>query len=97
MSTEPSIDHSDADQNADTMRDALRDDVAAWSASRNKSATVAADEFPVTVTKPAAAPRKAKAAAPKPVVPIEKKPFRMSYDGTTTSDHIQYMIDHGAR
>lgn len=97
MSTEPTGDRSETDQNAESMRDTLRDDVAAWSASRNKSAATAAEEFPVTVTKPPPAPRKSKAAAPKPVVPIEKKPFRMSYDGTTTSDHIQYMIDHGAR
>lgn len=52
---------------------------------------------PVPVRKASPAPRKAKGAVPPPIVPIEKKPFRMSYDGTTTSDHIQYMIDHGAR
>lgn len=97
MSTEPASDHPETDQNAESMRDTLRDDVAAWSASRNKSAATAADEFPVAITKPAPGPRKSKTAAPKPVAPVEKKPFRMSYDGTTTSDHIQYMIDHGAR
>ena len=57
----------------------------------------ATGETPVAIRKPTPAPRKSKAAVPPPIVAIEKKPFRMSYDGTTTSDHIQYMIDHGAR
>jgi hypothetical protein len=65
--------------------------------SSRKPASHATEELPIPVKKATAAPRKAKAAVPNPVVPVEKKPFRMSYDGTTTSDHIQYMIDHGAR
>lgn len=46
-------------------------------------------------------PTHRKAATPKAVVPpvvaIVKKPFSMSYDGTTTAEHVQYMIDRGAR
>ena len=97
MSAEPTGEHTETGQNTETMQKALNDDAAAWTASRDKSAATSADAFPVTIVKPAPAPRKSKAAAPKPVVPVEKKPFRMSYDGTTTSEHIQYMIDHGAR
>jgi hypothetical protein len=55
------------------------------------------DHVPMPVAKQVAATRKSKATPPPPAVPAEKKPFRMSYDGTTTTEHIQYMIDHGAR
>ena len=59
--------------------------------------SVESNNLPVPTVKPAAASRKPKAAPPAQVAPAAKKPFRMSYDGTTTNDHIQYMIDHGAR
>jgi hypothetical protein len=50
-----------------------------------------------TAGKTASTSRKHAAAAPKPIVPVVKKPFSMSYDGTTTKEHVQYMIDRGAR
>lgn len=50
-----------------------------------------------TAGKSTSTSKKNAAAVPKPVVPIVKKPFSMSYDGTTTKEHVQYMIDRGAR
>ena len=64
---------------------------------RNQSMSAESDNVPIQATKPAPTSRKSKAVLPPPIVPVEKKPFRMSYDGTTTTEHIQYMIDHGAR
>ena len=54
--------------------------------------------IPRDVGKPVPTPRKkAATAVPKPVVPAAKVPFRMSYDGTTTAEHVKYMIARGAR
>jgi hypothetical protein len=95
---EPDI---EGDRQADAMKDQLRKDVASWSASR-------AGETPDAVVRPPArqapppAPRAARQktkpaeAAATPTV-VEKKPFKMSYDGTTDKDYIAQRIKLGAR
>lgn len=100
MSVVPTQEPTGADDNDNdnAMKAALQSDAAAWSAARNETTAVAVAEFSVPVTKrptPARKPRTAVAAA-KPVV-VVKKPFSMAYDGVSTAEHIQYMIDHGAR
>lgn len=48
----------------------------------------------VAIVKPAAPRAKPKAPA---LVPVEKKPFRMSYSGTTDRDYIAHRLNLGAR
>jgi hypothetical protein len=89
----------ESDQQADAMKDQLRKDVASWSAARSGSAGETPGMASRTV-KPAAprAPRqKAKPPAVTVTVPAEKKPFKMSYDGTTDRDYIAQRIKLGAR
>jgi hypothetical protein len=92
----------DADRQTDAMKDQLRKDVASWTASRSgETADLARAAVPVP--RPQAAPaaratrqraRPVEAAAP---VVVEKKPFKMSYDGTTDKDYIAQRIKLGAR
>jgi hypothetical protein len=93
----------DIDRQQDAMKDQLRKDVASWSASRSNEASGMATRVP-SAAKPSApapaarAPRqKAKAVAVAEPVPAEKKPFKMSYDGTTDRDYIATRIKLGAR
>ncbi len=93
----------DSDRQADAMKAELRKDVALWSKTRGETSqqliaapsTAPARQPP---SRPVARPGKSKAsaAAVKPA-PTGTKPFRMSYDGGSTADYIQYMIDRGAR
>ena len=90
---------TETDIEADAMKDRLRKDVASWSAARGKEA---AETFAAPAAKPAAAPVKrvsrAKAAVVEvPAGPVVKKPFKMSYDGTTDRDYIAHRINLGAR
>ena len=109
MSIAPGNDDVDLDREAgkqaDAMKDRLRKDVASWSAAR--SATSSRDAAETTLP-PAAQPRvvqaaarakRAKPAAPDAAKPADaaKKPFRMSYDGTTDKDYIAQRIKLGAR
>jgi hypothetical protein len=107
MSTAPYSQDGDlehgADRQADAMKAQLREDVASWSKARNETSqqlvvepTAPAARHPPLLS--AAKPKKSKraASAVKPV-PLGTQPFRMSYDGGTTADYIQYMIDRGAR
>jgi len=93
----------DADRQADAMKAQLRKDVASWSAARSENSGRNAAEAAVPVAKqaaprPAAQARKSKAApAEVKTAGADKKPFSMSYDGVTTSEHIDYMITRGAR
>lgn len=85
---------------AEAMKARLRKDVASWSAERNET-SVAEIKEPLATQPPPRPTRKAKKANPtapgiKPAV-TGKKPFSMSYGGTTTAEHIQYMIARGAR
>ena len=83
---------------ADAMKDQLRKDVASWSAARSGDSSGIATEPPAARPTPARAPRqKAKVAAVAVAVPAEKKPFKMSYDGTTDRDYIAQRIKLGAR
>jgi hypothetical protein len=84
---------------SDSMKDQLRKDVASWREGRADGSSRHATELSVAIAKPAAAPR-AKRAKPvgTAIVPdAKKKPFGMSYDGSTNADYINYMISRGAR
>lgn len=94
----------DADRQADAMKTQLRKDVASWSKARSDtsqqdvaepSAPTARQPSPQPIAKPRAKTKRAASA----VQPVRSaaQPFRMSYDGGTTADYIQYMIDRGAR
>jgi hypothetical protein len=92
----------DTERQADAMKDQLRKDVASWAASRSGEtadpAKAAAPPARQTAT-PAPRPPRQKAAPAEPTAPIaaEKKPFKMSYDGTTDKDYIAQRSKLGAR
>lgn len=95
-------DHED-DRQADAMKDQLRKDVASWSAARNEDQADPNARLNAKVVKRAtpSTPRPSRAKA-KPVeaaalAPAVKKPFKMSYDGTTDRDYIAHRINLGAR
>jgi hypothetical protein len=92
----------EADRQADAMKAQLRKDVHSWSKARSEASPGRiAESVPVTrkassqqaaTTKKPSAPRQtAKSAG------TRSKPFSMSYDGKSTEEYIQYMIDRGAR
>jgi hypothetical protein len=92
----------DADRQADAMKDQLRKDVASWSASRSGETaeqvkTVASGTRQQAAPTARATRQKARPAEPVAPVAAEKKPFRMSYDGTTDKDYIAQRIKLGAR
>jgi hypothetical protein len=94
----------EADRQADAMKDQLRKDVASWSAARTGDAPgLATRAAPPTVKQAASAPaaratrQKAKPAEVAKSASTEKKPFKMSYDGTTDRDYIAQRIKLGAR
>jgi hypothetical protein len=92
----------DADRQADAMKDQLRKDVASWSASRSgETADLAKSVVPPTRQQAAPSARvprqRARPAEPAAPVVAEKKPFKMSYDGTTDKDYIAQRIKLGAR
>ncbi|MGA3002968.1 MAG: hypothetical protein ABSE20_14725 [Acetobacteraceae bacterium] len=92
----------DADRQADAMKDQLRKDVASWTASRSgETADLANAAVPVTRQQaaPAARATRQKVRPAKSATPVvaEKKPFKMSYDGTTDKDYIAQRIKLGAR
>jgi len=96
---EPGEPDTETDRQQDAMKDQLRKDVASWSAARSNDASGMATRVP-SPAKPHAqrAPRqKAKAVVVAAPVPAEKKPFKMSYDGTTDRDYIAARIKLGAR
>lgn len=107
MSTTPTPDNDDtdetreADRQADAMKANLREDVASWSAARHEaSARQVAELVPAPVKPAAVRPSRAKPKVVAPVAqatPQPKKPFGMAYDGVTTAQHIQSMIDKGRR
>jgi hypothetical protein len=94
----------ESDRQSDAMKDQLRKDVASWSAARSgdtsalPSRTVASvAERPTSGPAPRATRQKAKPVEAAKSVSTEKKPFRMSYDGTTDRDYIAQRIKLGAR
>jgi hypothetical protein len=90
------------DSRSEAMKDQLRSDVSSWKAARteeqNRGVAIAVPVIKPAAHKPAARSRTAK---PAPAVAepaeIKKKPFGMSYDGTSQADYITYMISRGAR
>ncbi len=92
-----------ADETADAMKSQLAKDVASWREGRADGSTRGATELSVAVTRSIVPPTTAKMKRAKPVVveakPVssEKKPFGMSYDGTSRADYIKLMISRGAR
>jgi hypothetical protein len=92
-----------ADDAADAMKDQLRKDVASWREGRSEGSSRGATELSVAVARSIVPPTTARMKRAKPAVPevkpatTEKKPFGMSYDGTSRSDYIKLMISRGAR
>ena len=89
---------------ADAMKDQLRKDVASWREGRAEGSSRGATELSVAVTRSIVPPTTAKmkrakpaTAEAKPAGTTEKKPFGMSYDGTSRADYIKLMISRGAR
>ena len=91
---------TEADPQSDALKDQLRKDVASWREGRADGSTAREGELSVAIAKPAPAPRvrRAKPAAAAPeAATAKKKPFGMSYDGSSNADYINYMISRGAR
>jgi hypothetical protein len=92
-----------ADETADAMKSRLAKDVASWREGRADGSTRGATELSVAVTRSIVPPTTAKMKRAKPVAveakaaSTEKKPFGMSYDGTSRADYIKLMISRGAR
>jgi hypothetical protein len=89
------------EETADAMKSQLAKDVASWREGRADGSSRGATELSVAVTRSIVPPttakmKRAKPAAAKPVS-TEKKPFGMSYDGTSRADYIKLMISRGAR
>jgi hypothetical protein len=96
---ETALPENEAELLSDSMKDQLRKDVASWREGRADGSSRHATELSVAVAKPAPAPRakRAKPVAAIAVPDAKKKPFGMSYDGSTNADYINYMISRGAR
>jgi hypothetical protein len=95
-------DPTQVDDEADAMKDQLRKDVASWREDRSDGSARGA-ELSVAVTRSIVPPTTARMKRAKPATPevkptsTEKKPFGMSYDGTSRQDYIKLMISRGAR
>jgi hypothetical protein len=96
-------DATQVDDEADAMKDQLRKDVASWREGRADGSARGATELSVAVTRSIVPPTTARMKRAKTVTPevksatTEKKPFGMSYDGTSRQDYIKLMISRGAR
>jgi hypothetical protein len=93
-----------AEDAADAMKDQLRKDVASWREGRTDGSSRQATDLSVAVTRSIVPPTTAKMKRAKPVATdvkpaadSGKKPFGMSYDGTSRADYIKLMISRGAR
>ena len=88
---------------ADALKDQLRKDVASWREGRADGSSRQATELSVAVARAIVPPTtaKMKRAKPAPIEPAQaavgKKPFGMSYDGTSRAEYIKLMIARGAR
>jgi hypothetical protein len=95
--------HDPTDDGTDAMKDRLRQDVASWRGGRSDESSARATELSVAVTRSIVPPTTAKMKRSKPAgekatsSTTEKKPFGMSYDGTSRADYIKLMIARGAR
>jgi len=103
MSSGPDDEPTQADEAADAMKDQLRKDVASWREGRSEGSSRDATDLSVAVARSIVPPTTARMKRSKPVAPAskpataEKKPFGMSYDGTSRADYIKLMISRGAR
>jgi hypothetical protein len=103
MTTEPAEGLDQAEDASDAMKDQLRKDVASWREGRTEGSGRGATELSVAVARSIVPPTTARMKRAKPaateVKPAGsvKKPFGMSYDGTSRSDYIKLMISRGAR
>jgi hypothetical protein len=108
MNETPQTQGDDADaedgRQADAMKAQLKRDVESWSKTRSESSAGRITEpAPPVARKSSLRPIAGAGQATPPAVPaakeadIRKKPFRMSYDGVTTEEYIQYMLDRGSR
>jgi hypothetical protein len=91
---------TEADSQSDAMKDQLRKDVASWREGRADGSSRQATELSVAAARPVpvSRPKRAKpVAVPAEPTVAKKKPFGMSYDGSTNADYINYMISRGAR
>lgn len=103
-STDHDPSQDEPDLAADAMKDQLRKDVASWREGRADGTSRQATDLSVAVARAIVPPTtaKMKRAKPAPVQPAQaadtgKKPFGMSYDGTSRSEYIKLMIARGAR
>ena len=101
--SDPSYDATQPDE-ADAIKDQLRKDVASWREGRADGSGRDATELSVALARSIVPPTNARmkrakpvAAEIKPVSGAEKKPFGMSYDGTSRAEYIKLMISRGAR
>jgi hypothetical protein len=91
------------DDAAGALKDQLQKDVASWREGRSDGSARQATELSVAVARSIVPPTTARMKRAKPAAPevksatTEKKPFGMSYDGTSRSDYIKLMIARGAR
>lgn len=103
MSTAPDDVPTQADDAADALKDQLQKDVASWREGRSEGSARGAATLSVAVARSTVPPtiaqmKRTKQAAPEAKrVTTEKKPFGMSYDGTSRADYIKLMISRGAR
>lgn len=89
-----------AEAQANAMKARLREDVASWSKARNEET----ERLTELAHVPAARPRATKAATPARAAAKTEvakttpgKPFRMSYDGTSTADYMTYITTRRAK
>lgn len=102
---QPDPDQEAPDLAADAMKDQLRKDVASWREGRADGSNRQATELSVAVARTIVPPTTAKMKRAKPAPETkaattettEKRPFGMSYDGTSRADYIKLMISRGAR
>jgi hypothetical protein len=91
------------DDGGDALKDQLQKDVASWREGRADGSSRQATELSVAVARSIVPPTSAKMKRAKPVAAeptpatAGKKPFGMSYDGTSRADYIKLMISRGAR
>ena len=96
-------DSNPSDHATDAMKDQLRKDVASWREGRSDTPARHATDLSVAVARSIVPPTNAQMKRAKPA-PVEtkptatgKKPFGMSYDGTSRADYIKLMMSRGAR
>ena len=97
------FDDAAPDDADNAMKDQLRKDVASWREARSDAPARQATDLSVAVARSIVPPTNARMKRTKPATTEAKpdtgakKPFGMSYDGTSRADYIKLMISRGAR